>query len=124
MDIKEMKSKASEGLDRAQECVEDLSYKAGEALDGARQETAAALDNAASTVRGTARQGAETIEKLSGKTADKLDSAAAYVRSHDLSGMLSSMREVIGRHPAAFVILAAGLGFVVGSAVRGNKSQD
>ena len=123
MDINEMTSKASKELDRAQECVENLSHTAGDVMDGAREETAAALDNAASSMRTTARHAAETVETLSGKTAGKLDSAAAYVRSHDLGAMLTSMRQSIVRHPAGFVIFAAGLGFVVGSAVARNKSK-
>ena len=119
MNIEEMTSKASEELDRAHECVEDLGQTAGEVLDGARQETAAALEDAASSVRTAGRSGAEKTETLSAKTADRLNSAAAaYVRSHDVRGMLLSMRQVIARHPTAFVFLAAGLGFVVGSAVR------
>jgi hypothetical protein len=118
MNIKEMTSKASEGLSRAQERVEELGQTAGEALDGARHETAAVLENAASSVRTTGRYGAETIETLSGSAAGKLDSTAAYVRSHDVGGMLISLRQVIGRHPTGFFILAAGIGFLVGSAVR------
>ena len=121
MNIKEMTSEASEGLDRAQERVQDLGHTAGGVLEGARQETAAALEDAASSVRSTGRSAAETTETLSGKAADQLDSAAAYVRSHDVLGMLRSVRQVIGRHPTAFVVLAAGLGFLVGSSVRRNK---
>ena len=116
-----MTSKLSEGLDRAQERAEDLGRTAGEVLYGARQGTAAALEDAASSVRTTGRSGAETTETLSAKSADKLDSAAAYVRSHDVRGMLLSMRQIIGRHPTGFVFLAAGLGFLAGSSVRRNK---
>jgi len=123
MNIQEITSKASEELDRGQKRVEELSRTAGEVLDGARQETAAALEDAASSVRTAGHSGAETTETLSGKTADKLDSAAAYVRSHDVRGMFLSMRQVIGRHPTAFVLLAAGLGFVVGSAVRRKERE-
>jgi ElaB/YqjD/DUF883 family membrane-anchored ribosome-binding protein len=120
MDIKDTTSKVSEGLDRAQERVTDLGQTAGAAFDGARHKTAAALDDTASSVRSSA----ETIETLSEGTAGKLSSAAEYVHSHDFSGMLLSMRQVIGRHPVGFAFLAASLGFLVGSTVQRSKPRD
>jgi hypothetical protein len=124
MNIKERTSRASEGLHRAQAHLEDLGRTAGETLDEARHGTAAALENAASSVRTTGRYGAETIGTLSESAAGKLDSTAAYVRSHDVGGMLISLRQVIGRHPTGFLVLAAGIGFLAGSAVRRNKSLE
>jgi len=118
MNIKETTSKASARMNRVQESMEDLGRTAGETLDDARRGTAAALENAASSVRSTGRQGAATIESLSESAAGKLDSTAAYVRSHDVGGMLRSLRRVIGRHPTGFLVLAAGIGFLAGSAVR------
>jgi len=118
MDIKEMTSKASEELDRGQKRVEDLSRTAGEVLNGAGQGTASALEDAASSVRTAGASVAEATKNLSAKTADKLDSAAASLRTDGVRGMLLGMRQVIGRHPTTFVFLAAGLGFVVGSAFR------
>jgi hypothetical protein len=100
-----------------------LGRTAGEKLDEARNGTADALENAASSVRTTGRYGAETIGTLSESAAGKLDSTAAYVRSHDVGGMLISLRRVIRRHPTGFLVLAAGIGFLAGSAVR-NKSLE
>jgi len=122
MNMTKTATQAGAGLYRAQEQLEDLGRTAGEKLDEARHGTAAALENAASSVRTTGRQGAETIESLSESAAGKLDSTAAYVHSHDVGAMLSNFRNVIGRHPAGFVVLAAGIGFLVGSAFRRNKS--
>jgi len=118
MNIKETTAKASAGLDRAQECLEDLGRTSGETLDQARQGTAALLESAASSVRSTGRQGASAIETLSENTAGKLDSTAAYVRSHDVGGMLGNLRRVIGQHPTGFLLVAVGIGFLAGSAVR------
>lgn len=118
MNIKETTSRASAGMNRAQERMQDLGRAAGETLEEARRGTAAALEDAASSVRTTGRQGAATIETLSESAAGKLDSTAAYVRSHDVGGMLSNLRQVIARHPTRFLVLAAGIGFLAGSAVR------
>jgi hypothetical protein len=124
MDIKETTSKISAGLDRAQERMEELRQTSGQALDGARHETAAALENAASSIRSTGRYGAETVEGLSESAAGRLDSTAAYVRSHDLGGALINLRQVISRHPTGFLFLAAGIGFLAGSAVQRSKSHE
>ncbi len=122
MNITETASRSGAALHRAQERVENLGRTAGETLDEARHETAAALENAASSVRTTGRHGAETIGTLSENAAGKLDSTAAYVRSHDVGGMLINLRQVIGRHPTGFLVLAAGIGFLAGSAVRRNRT--
>ena len=121
MNITETATKAGAGLHRAQERVEDLGRAAGEKLDEARHGTAAALENAASSVRTTGRQGAKTIGTVSESAAGKLDSTAAYVRSHDVGGMLLNLRQVVALHPTRFLVLAAGIGFLAGSAFRRNK---
>jgi len=122
MNITETTTRAGEGLYRGQERIDDLDRTAGEKLDEARHITAVALENAASSVRATGRHGVETIETLSENAAGKLDSTAAYVRSHDVGGMLINLRQVIARNPAGFLLLAAGIGFLAGSAARRNKS--
>lgn len=54
----------------------------------------------------------------------KPDSTAAYEPSHDVGGMLINLRQLIGRHPSGFLIVAVGIGFLAGSAVRRNKSLE
>lgn len=124
MNIEETVSKAGAGLHDARESVENLGRTAGETLDAARHGTAAALENAASSVRATAQAGAATMGTLADSAAGKLDSTAAYVRSHDVGGMLRSIRNVISRHPTGFVIVAAGLGFLAGSEFRRIKPHE
>jgi hypothetical protein len=121
MNINETASKVGAGLKHGQDHMDDLGRTAGEKLDDARYRTAAALENAASSVRTTGRQGAETIDSLSQTAAGKLDSTAAYVRNHNVGGMLVNLRQVIARNPTGFLVLAASIGFLAGSAVRRNK---
>ncbi len=122
MNTTEKAANTGAGLHRAQEHVEDLGRTVGEKLDEARSGTADALDSAASSVRSTGRRGAETIDNLSRSAAGKLESSAAYVRSHDVGGMLINLRQVMGRHPTGFVLLAAGIGFLAGSAVQRSRT--
>ena len=121
MNITEKATEGGSALYRAQKRVENLGQTAGETLDAARHGAAAALEDAASSVRTTGRQGAEAIDSLSESAAGKLDSTAAYVRSHDVGGMLNNLRQVIGRNPTGFLVLAAGIGFLAGSAVGRSK---
>ena|ERR1700693_4794667 len=123
MNITETTSNAEAGLDQAQERMEDLRQTAGETLDQARNGTADALENAASSVRTNGRQGAERIDTLSQNAAGKLDSTAAYVRSHNVGDMLINLRQVISKHPTGFLLLAAGIGFLAGSAAQRSKSH-
>ena len=120
MNTTEKPAKTGAGLHRAQQQVEDFGRTVGEKLDEARSGTADALQSAASSVRSTGRRGAKTIDNLSRNAAGKLDSSAAYVRSHDVGGMLTNLRQAMGRNPTGFVLLAAAIGFLAGSTVRRN----
>jgi|CZKS01.1.fsa_nt_gi hypothetical protein len=124
MNLTDTATRAGATLSRAQERVKDFGLAAAEKLDEAREGTADALENAACSVRTTGRAGAKTIETMSENAAGNLDSTAAYMRDHDLGGMLSNLRQVIVRNPTAFLVLAAGIGFLVGSGFRRNNSQD
>ena len=104
--------------------MRNFGRTAKEKLDEARSGTADALDDAACSVRTTGRDGAKTIETMSESAAGTLDSTAAYVRSHDVGSMLGNLRQVIGRNPTGFLILAAGIGFLAGSTFRRNNSQE
>jgi len=124
MNLTDTAARAGATLSRAQEQAKDLGLAAGEKLDEARTKTADALESAAFSVRATGRDGAKSIETMSENAAGKLDSTARYVRSHDVGGMLSNVRQVISRNPTGFLILAAGIGFLAGSAFGRNNSQE
>ena len=123
MNLTDTATRAGATLSRAQEQMKDLGLAAGEKLDAARKGTADALENAAFSVRTTGRDGAKSIETISENAAGKLDSTAQYIRSNDVGGMLGNLRQVIGRNPTGFLILAAGIGFLAGSAFARNNSQ-
>ena len=122
MNTMEKTTKTAAGLNSAREQLENLGRTVGEKLEEARSGTADALESTASSVRSTGCRGAKTLDDLSRNAAGKLDSSAAYVRSQDVGGMLTNLREAIGRHPTAFILLAAGIGFLAGSEVRRNQN--
>jgi hypothetical protein len=124
MSLTETATRAGETLSRAQEQVKDLGRTAVEKLDEARVGTADALESAASSVRTTGRDGARKIETLSEQAAGKLDSTAEYMRGQDVGRMFGNLRLAIGRNPGGFLLLAAGIGFFAGSAMRRSSSRE
>jgi hypothetical protein len=123
MSLTETATRAGETLSRAQEQVKDLGRTAVEKLDEARVGTAAALESAACSVRSTGHDGARKIETISEQAAGKLDSTAEYMRGQDVGRMLGNLKLAVGRNPGGFLLLAAGIGFLAGSALRRNNSQ-
>jgi ElaB/YqjD/DUF883 family membrane-anchored ribosome-binding protein len=118
MNMTETASHLGEKVSDAKEQVKDLGRTAGEKLDEARHKTAEGLQTAASSVRTAGRHGSEAIDNFATDTAGKLDCAAAYIRDHDAGGVLAHLRQVIRRNPTGFLIIAATIGFVVGSVYR------
>jgi len=100
------------------EQVSDLSREAGDKLDHARNETAGTLHAAASSIRRGGRQGSKAIENLAETTANTLDEAGSYVKKHDLKRAIGESRQFVRRYPAESVVLAAGIGFLTGFAIR------
>jgi ElaB/YqjD/DUF883 family membrane-anchored ribosome-binding protein len=110
----QLASKVSE----MKENVEDLSRAAGKTLDEARNETAAAFHKAASSVRTTGRHSSEKIDELATSAAGKLDATASYIQDHDMISVIASLRHFLRRHPTRSLMVASGIGFFGGFAVR------
>jgi ElaB/YqjD/DUF883 family membrane-anchored ribosome-binding protein len=89
------------------EQVDDLGHEAAESLHGA-----------ASSIRKRAQEGAKAIEKLAESTASGLDGAGSYIEEHDLTQTINESRQLVGRYPVESLILAAGVGFLTGFAIR------
>jgi len=90
------------------------AYRIVEQVDGLGRETAGNLHAAASTIR----QGSKAIEDLAESTADKLDMAGSYVEKHDLKRTIGESRQLVRRYPVESLVLAAGVGFLTGFAMR------
>jgi ElaB/YqjD/DUF883 family membrane-anchored ribosome-binding protein len=83
-----------------------------------RNETAAGFHAAASSVRTTGRHSSEKIDTLATSAAEKLDVTASYIQDHDIRGLIADMRHFIRRHPTRSLMVASGIGFFGGFAVR------
>jgi|SRR5580658_5913199 ElaB/YqjD/DUF883 family membrane-anchored ribosome-binding protein len=83
-------------------------------VDELGRETAGGLHAAASSIR----KGSKAIEDLAESTANKLDGAGTYVEKHNLKRAVGESRQLVRRYPAESLLLAAGVGFVAGFAMR------
>jgi ElaB/YqjD/DUF883 family membrane-anchored ribosome-binding protein len=110
----EFGKEAKESLEKLARSAEKLARSATDSLDQTRENTGDALHSAASTIRKTGRQSAKTLNNLTNGTAGGLDATASYIENHDLRGMFSGFAS---RHPAPSLVVAAALGYFVGSAL-------
>jgi hypothetical protein len=92
--------------------------EAGRILDKARDETGDALHAAASSVRTTARKSAKTIDNIGSSTARRLDATGSFVEDFELKDVFTGLRKFGRQHLAGSLLVAATIGFVVGSALR------
>ena len=87
-------------------------------IDDLGHEAAASLHGAASSIRKRAQEGAKAIEDLAESTASRLDGAGSYIEGHDLTHTLRESRHLVRRYPVKSLVLAAGVGFLTGLAIR------
>ena len=118
MNISNTASQLAEEVTGAAKQVADLGRAASERLDEVRYGAADALAGAASSVRTAGRHGSDAIGDLSKSAAYGLDSTSAYVRNHDMGDMMGALRKVVRRYPTRFLVGAAAVGFVFGTAIR------
>ena len=116
--INRLTEQAAELGKQAKESIEEVGRAGGIRLDEARNETGDALHSAASSVRTTGRKSSEAIDNYSTRTADRLDATASYIENHDLGDAITGLRRFARRHLATSLMVAAGIGFVAGSALR------
>jgi hypothetical protein len=109
--------------------LDEKASRIAEQVDDLGREAAAGLHAAASSIRKGGHQGSKAIEDLAEGAASKLDGVGSYFKKHDLKRTIGEPRRIVRRYPAESLVLAAGVGFLTGFAVRRlthacNKSAD
>ena len=93
--------------------VQDVGEKAARRADRARVSAASGLDTLSSTLH---KRG-DNVASAAHHAADAVHSGAEYLRAHDVETMMSDLKEVIRRNPAASLLGAVALGFILGRAL-------
>jgi len=98
--------------------LDSKASRIAEEVDDFTHETAGNLHAAASSIRKGGRQGSKAIEDLAKGAANTLDGAGSYIEKHDLKRAIGESRQIVRRYPVDLLVLAAGIGFVAGFAIR------
>lgn len=135
----ELKEKAKGALDTANEKVSEVGsgvrQKAGVARDklvGALEAGAERLRDRGNSPGGAAYAGAGAegsvavtsdgkMSQVSDKLATGMQASADWLRDADLDGLKSGIERQVKEHPGRTLLIAAGLGYLIGRAFRGDK---
>ena len=77
-----------------------------------------ALENTATTLRSAAAERGGQVGTVMSKTAEAIGSSAAYLRQHDIQEMTADAERTAKENPAAALVVAAAVGFLLGTALR------
>jgi ElaB/YqjD/DUF883 family membrane-anchored ribosome-binding protein len=94
--------------------LDDKASRLAEQVDNLGRGTSRSLHAAASSIR----KGSKALEDLAGDTASRLDDAGSYVGKHTVKRTVAQSRQVVQRYPAQSLVIAVGLGFLTGFAIR------
>ncbi len=106
----EFGKEAKESLEKLARSAEKLARSASDSLDETRDGTGDALHAAAASIR----EAGQSLNNLTSGVSQKLHATGAYIEDHDFKGML---RGLASRNPVPSMVVAAALGFFVGSAL-------
>lgn len=97
--------------------VQDAASAVGHKAEDATGSLGSSLQSAADRVReNLPREG--MLGRASGAVADALDSSGRYIEDRKISGIANDVTEVIRRNPIPAVLVAVGLGFLLGRTLR------
>jgi len=109
--------KVQEVASAATQKVQDAAATVGHKAEDATAAVGRGLETAADKVRGNLpREG--MLGRASGAVADTLDRTGHYIEERNIRGIANDVTEVIRRNPIPAVLVAVGLGFLLGRTLR------
>lgn len=111
-----LSGKAQEAKDK----VSGMVRGAINTMDAGRSGAARGLDAVASGLQEHADvlPGGKSVREFASAAADQVTQTADYVRGTDLRAMMSDVEGVVKKNPGPALLMAVGLGFIVGRALR------
>lgn len=86
-----------------------------------RAQTGGGAQLAGATGDGTATIGDSRVAQISDRVAGSMERSADWLRDADLDGLKEGIERQVKEHPARTLLIAAGLGYLIGRAFRGDK---
>jgi ElaB/YqjD/DUF883 family membrane-anchored ribosome-binding protein len=111
--VNDLKDKAGQAAETAQEKVSEVSGQAHAMSDKGLDSAASGLGQAASMLRqqGETREG--TIGTAASKTAETLEQASTYLQDKDTDQLISDIEAMVRKRPVESVLVAAGIGYLL-----------
>jgi ElaB/YqjD/DUF883 family membrane-anchored ribosome-binding protein len=109
--------KIQDAAHTAKEKVQDVAHKAGQKAEDATAALGSTMQSAADKVREKGPQEG-TLGRASEGVARYLEQGGRYLEEKNLSGLADDLTGLIRRHPFPAVMVAAGLGLLLGRALR------
>jgi hypothetical protein len=128
-----MADRARSALSSAGEKLGGMGSTVRERAGGARDSLANALESGAEKLRNRSGDGAmagaaamggsvavsdDRMTQVTSKVAGGMESASEWLRDADIEGMKASVEQQVKEHPGRTLLLAVGLGYLLGKALR------
>lgn len=103
------KDKLADALETGAERLRSRAQNSGDAM------------LAGATTAGSTSIGDGRIAQISDRVAGGMERSAEWLRDADIDGLKTSIEEQVREHPARTLLIAVGLGYLIGRAFRGNQ---
>lgn len=130
-----LKDRAQSALGSANERLADVGSTVRDKAGSMKNKLANALESGAEKLRGSSTAtlagattaGTTTVEsdgrlaQVSDRVAGGMQATADWLRDADIDGLKTGIERQVKEHPGRTLLIAAGLGYLVGRAFRGDK---
>jgi ElaB/YqjD/DUF883 family membrane-anchored ribosome-binding protein len=134
-----IRDRAKNALGTAGDRVKDFGSTARERVGTAKDKLANALESGAERLRDrghggptlagataegttTTVQGDGKVAQVSDRVAGGMEATADWLRTADIDSLKSGIENQVKEHPGRTLLIAAGLGYLIGRAFRGNSN--
>jgi len=115
-DLKDVKDKVQEGAQQAKEMGKQAIEKVGQKADDATAAAGRGMQGVADTIR-EHTPGSGMVGSAAKAVSDTIDKGGRYLESEKLSGAMEDVTDVIRSHPVPALLVALGIGFILGRAL-------
>ena len=130
-----LKDRAKGAIGSANERLADVGSTVREKAGSMKNKLASALESGAERLRGnsggslagattagsTAIEGDGRLSQVSERVAGGMDATADWLRDADIDGIKTGIERQVKEHPGRTLLIAAGLGYLIGRAFRGDR---
>jgi ElaB/YqjD/DUF883 family membrane-anchored ribosome-binding protein len=134
-----LKDRAKSAISSASDRLADVGSSVRERTGSAKNKLADALESGAEKLRERAQQGGGAtlagatadgssaiqsdgrVAQVSDRVAGGMEKSAEWLREADIDGLKTGIENQVKEHPGRTLLIAAGIGYLLGRAFRGNQ---